>query len=98
MSATATTQDPGPAQELDERIDFRFEIVVNPEPDDPSNLHFVTQIATFDGEDAGEIDSWTSEDGYAAVEAARIAQAYTLEERWEMDAEREAHDRLMGRN
>jgi hypothetical protein len=74
--------DPGPVQTLDERFDFRFVINRNPEPDDPSTLYFITQIETFDGYDLDVIDSWTCEDPWGAVEAAREAQAYTLEERW----------------
>lgn len=82
------TQDPGSEQSLDERIDFRFEIDQNPEPDDPSNLYFVEQIATFDGFDMGVIESFTTNDPWSAVEAAREAQAYSLEERFDMYAER----------
>lgn len=79
--------------------DFRFDIVLNPEPDSASDLYFITQIAlviappdeTWPCEtvvDGPVIDSWTCEDPYAAVEAAREAQAYTLEERMDIYAER----------
>lgn len=72
--------------------DFRFDIQLNPEPDDPSNLYFVRMI-----DDRGKVvDSYTSDDPYAAVEAFRETQIYSLEERWEMRAEREAYDRAMG--
>ena len=92
-------RDPGPVQAIDERIDFRFEVHANPEPDDPSNLYYIAQIATFDGQDAGVIDAWTTDAPYAAVEAAREAQEYTLEERlgpYGLEWEREQRDRMNG--
>lgn len=58
--------------------DFRFEIVTNPEPDQPSNMYFVSQIAT-----PSQIvtEAFTTDDPYSAVEAAREAQMFTFEER-----------------
>lgn len=86
-------QDPGPEVEFEDRFDFRFVIEQNPEPSSNADLHFVTRIATYYGDDMGVIESFTSEDPGAAVEAAREAQMYSLEERWEMEAEREQQER-----
>jgi len=72
--------------------DYRFDIKPNPEPDDPSNLYFVRVI-----NDQGEVvAAHYAQDPYAEVEAFRETQIYSLEERWEMQAEREAYDRAMG--
>jgi hypothetical protein len=72
--------DPGSPLALEDRIDFRF--TRNPEPDQPSDMFFVEVIATYYGEDAGLVERFTTDDPYAAVEAARIAQQYPdLEER-----------------
>lgn len=64
--------------------DFRFEYTLNPEPSSNADLYFITQYAT---PSQKVIDSWTTEDPGAAIEAAREAQLYSLEERWAMDAE-----------
>jgi hypothetical protein len=78
--------------------DFRFEIVALEEPE-MGCTHRVTVIelrieepgpvwpceTLVDGE---VIESFTTDDPYGAVEAAREAQAYTLEERLAMYAER----------
>lgn len=64
--------------------DFRFEYSLNPEPSSNADLYFITQIAT---PSQKVIDSWTTEDPGAAIEAARETQLYSLEERWAMDAE-----------
>lgn len=74
--------DPGSPLALDDRIDFRFDITRNPEPDQASDMFFVEVIATYYGEDYGTVERFTTDDPYSAVEAARIAQAYPdLEER-----------------
>jgi hypothetical protein len=64
--------------------DFRFEIEALPEPE-MGATHLVTRI-----ECPGEtvIESFTTDDPYGAVEAAREAQNTTLEERFETYAER----------
>lgn len=74
-------------RQLEERgeQDIRFEIEKNPEPDDPSNLYFVR---VFDWRTGKELESYTTDDPYAGVEAAREAQEYTLEQRFDMYAER----------
>lgn len=82
------TLDPGPIQTLADRFDFRFVIDANPEPSCNADLYFVTIIETFDGDDMGVTDSFTAEDPYGHVEAAREAQQYTLEERFDMYAAR----------
>jgi hypothetical protein len=74
--------DPGSPLALDDRIDFRFDITRNPEPDQASDMFFVEVIATYYGEDAGLVERFTTDDPGSAVEAARIAQAYPdMEER-----------------
>lgn len=70
--------------------DFRFEITENPEPDDPASMYFVRQIATPSQQ---VLEAFTTDRPYDAVEAAREAQVFSLEERWAMDAEREAAER-----
>lgn len=80
--------DPGSVQTLDERFDFRFEIVANDEPSCNADLYFIAMFEMFDGEDTGTVERWTCEDPGAAVEAAREAQMYTFEERMDMYAER----------
>jgi hypothetical protein len=70
--------------------DFFFVIEANPEPDEPANLYFVDVAARGSGR---VIDSYTASDPYAGVASAREAQAYSLEERWEMEVEREAQER-----
>lgn len=88
--------------------DFRFEIVQNPEPDSPSDLYFVTVIElliaapdeTWPCEtlvDGDVLESFSTSDPWSAVEAAREAQAYTLEERigeYGLEWEREQRDRI----
>jgi hypothetical protein len=53
--------------------DFRFVITANPEPDDPASLYFVSMIAT---PSQKVIESFTTDDPYSAVEAAREVQAF----------------------
>lgn len=65
--------------------DFRFEIRENPEPSSNADLYFMTQYATPSQQ---LIDSFTSEDPGRTVESAREAQEFTLEERFDMYAER----------
>ncbi len=72
---------PDPPAEMN---DFRFEIVKLEEPDD-FRTHLVTVL---DVETGDFLDSFTTGDPFGAVEAAREAQAYTLEERFEMYADR----------
>lgn len=75
-------------------MDFRYEIVRNPEPDQPSDLFFVTVHETRDGEDTGVVlERFSTDDPYRDVEAARYAQAVPLEQRWAEDAERERGER-----
>ena len=63
--------------------DFRFEIIEIEEPE-MGCTHLVIQI-----DDQGEeIERFTTDNPYGAVEAAREAQAFTLEERLDMYAER----------
>jgi hypothetical protein len=64
--------------------DFRFEITANPEPDDPSSLYYVRQIALPGAAWHVEtvIDEFVTGDPYGLVEAARERQAIPdLEER-----------------
>jgi hypothetical protein len=77
------------------QTDVRFEIHANPEPDDPSTLYFVEVFDWITGE---RIDSHYSQDGYSEVEAYRTVQDIPdIEERWNMYAEEEARERMMGR-
>lgn len=64
--------------------DFRFEIVANPEPDSPSDLYLVTQIALPGAAWPIEtvIDRFHTGDPYGFIEAARERQEYPeLEDR-----------------
>lgn len=79
MQSTATEE----AQVPD--TDFRFEITVNPEPDDPSTTHFVEVFGVPSGE---RLEAFTTGDPYGAVEAAREAQAIPFEERMALYADR----------
>jgi hypothetical protein len=63
--------------------DFRFEITPIEEPE-MGCTHLVVVI----GDEGEEIERFTTDDPYGAVEAAREAQAFTLEERFAMYAER----------
>lgn len=86
--------------------DFRFEIEAVPEPE-MGCTHLVTMIElvvmppdeTWPCEtvvDGQILESFTTDDPYGAVEAAREAQVFTLEERFERQFEREQQDRLRG--
>lgn len=77
--------------------DFRFEITPLPEPE-MGETHLVEMIELIvhppdemwpveTVTDGRIIESFTTDDPYGAVEAAREAQVYTLEERFEMYAE-----------
>lgn len=63
--------------------DFRFEYSLNPEPSSNADLYFITRYAT---PSQKVIDSWTTEDPGAAIEAAREAQIFSLEERFDIYA------------
>lgn len=65
--------------------DFRYEITPNPEPSEPADLFFVRRIAT---PSQKVIESFTTDDPYRDVEAAREVQNIPMEERWDMYAER----------
>ncbi len=68
--------------------DFRFEIVEYEEPE-VSCTHLVIVHETRDGQDTGTIlERFTTDDPCGAVEAAREAQEFTLEERFDLYAER----------
>jgi len=97
MSMT-TDASPSTAQ-LDEYYDsliadedeYRFEIDRNPEPDFPGDLYFVRRIHVGTG---AIVESFSTDDPYAAVEAFRICQATPFEERhapfgpeWEREQE-----------
>lgn len=87
--------------------DFRFDIRAMEEPEmGCTHLVRVIELAPTPADERwpvetvvdGELlESFTTDDPYGAVEAAREAQAYTLEERLEMAAEREGEERLRGR-
>jgi hypothetical protein len=77
--------------------DFRFEITAFDEPE-MGCTHLVRMIellpvptvSEFTGTvDGREIEAFTTDDPFGAVEAAREAQAYTLEERFDMAARAE---------
>jgi len=66
-----------------ERGDVRFEITALNEPE-LGCTHFVIVV-----DDRGEaVERFTTDNPYGAVEACREAQAFTLEERFELYAER----------
>lgn len=78
-------------------MDFFFEIIPLPEPE-MGATHLVIQTEwrvappdeTWPVETlvpGDEIDRWTTDDPYGAVEAARECQAISLEERWAADYE-----------
>ena len=68
--------------------DFRFEITLLEEPD-PGCTHLVVMIG-----DQGEVlERFTTDNPYGAVEAAREAQEFTLEERLDMAFARECEER-----
>lgn len=84
--------------------DFRFEILELDEPE-IGCTHLVTVIELvllpaddrFPCEtviDGPVLESFTTDDPFGAVEAAREAQAYSLEERLEMAADREQRERM----
>ena len=62
--------------------DFRFEILALPEPE-MCCTHLVVMI----DDEGEEIERFTTDDPYGAVEAARYCQAVPLEQRWAEDAE-----------
>lgn len=64
--------------------DFRVEILVLDEPE-IGCTHLVTMIQWGTGT---VLESFTTDDPYGAVEAAREAQEYTLEERFAIYAEK----------
>ncbi len=73
--------------------DFRFNVTRNPEPDDNAHLYLVEMI-----DDKGiVVESFYSEDGFAAVESFRESQNYTLEERlgpYGLEWQREQRERM----
>lgn len=69
--------------------DFRFEIIESPEPELGATHLVIVHELDRDGNDTGlELERFTTDDPYGAVEAAREAQTTTLEERFTMYAER----------
>lgn len=64
--------------------DFRFEYVANPEPDQPSDMYFISRFATPSQQ---ELESFTTDDPGREIGAARYCQTVPLEERWAADAE-----------
>ena len=72
--------------------DFYFEIVEFPEPE-LGCTHLVTMREHYSG---AVLESFTTDDPYGAVAAAREAQAIPLEERWAIDAAREQRERTGG--
>lgn len=68
----------------DQLDDFFFVITANPEPDDAASLYWVEVARRGSGE---LLESFTTGDPYGAVEAAREAQVFTLEERLDRYAE-----------
>lgn len=73
-TSTHAPADPG---------DFRFIIQALDEPE-IGCTHLVIVV----GDDGEDIERFTTDDPYGAVEAAREAQAFTLEERFDMYAAR----------
>jgi len=70
-------------------MDFRFEIIEHDEPELGCTHTVIVHETTDDGKDTGSVlEHFTTDNPYGAVEAAREAQAYTLEERFELYAER----------
>ena len=70
-------------------MDFRFEIIEHDEPEMGSTHTVIVHEITDEGVDTGNVlEHFTTDNPYGAVEAAREAQAFTLEERFEMYAER----------
>jgi hypothetical protein len=74
--------------------DFHFVITPIPEPE-MGCTHLVEIYETLPADERWPVDtrgemleSFTTDDPYGAVEAAREAQAYSLEERFDMYAER----------
>lgn len=60
--------------------DYHFEITRNPEPDFPGDLYFVRRIHVGTG---AIVESFSTDDPHAAVEAFRICEATSFEERHE---------------
>jgi hypothetical protein len=78
----------------DNNNDFHFVITPVPEPE-MGCTHYVEVYETLPADERWPCDtrgplleSFTTDDPYGAVEAAREAQAYSLEERFEMYAAR----------
>jgi len=69
-------------------MDFRFEIIEHEEPEMGCTHTVIVHETDDDGGDTGVVlERFTTDDPYGAVEAAREAQAFTLEERFERYAE-----------
>lgn len=70
-------------------MDFRFEIIPLEEPEMGETHRVIVHEITDEGVDTGNVlENFTTDNPYGAVEAAREAQMYSLEERFEMYAER----------
>jgi hypothetical protein len=90
---------------MPEANDFHFVITDVPEPE-MGCTHYVEVYETLPPDEVWPVDtrgelleSFTTDDPYGAVEAAREAQAYTLEERLDefgLEWQREQRDRAMG--
>lgn len=72
-----------------EAADFRFEIRAIDEPEMGCTHIVILRELDAAGNDTGVVlDRFTTDDPYGAVEAAREAQEYTLEERFDIYAQR----------
>lgn len=70
-------------------MDFRFEIIPLDEPEIGCTHRVIVHEITDEGWHTGVIlENFTTDNPFGAVEAAREAQLYTLEERFDMYAER----------